>query len=907
MTSTISVPPPAPSRGRERECRAVRDLLARAHGGAGGVLLVDGALGSGKSRLLRYAADEASALGFSLVAGAAELTDPAAAADRMRARLRREAAAGPVLVCLDDLHRAGPATLAVLRVLPREQRRHPVAWVLARSSAPRHHSACLFGLLERDGAVRASLAPLGQDDVTALLADAFGAAPDAGLLTLAAGAAGNPALLTELAAGLREDGMVRIAGGRAWLRSSRLPGRMRHLARRHLDQLGEQARNLAVTTAPLGPSFRLEDAADMLGRPPAMLLPAVEELIAHGILAGAGDAFSFRHRLLQRAVAAATPRPASAELHRRYGQLLLGRGGSAALAADHLLRGADRGGQVALADLDAAAARMLPAAPQEAADLAVRALELTPATAKDAAARLVSAAEALSAAGRLDEAARIAVDALSGPLPALAEARLRCALSSVLCARGRARDSAAQAAMVLARPRLPADLRDRASIAYLQAVAGLRGEPADPLIAATPAVTDGRDGRVVVAALTARAMMSLGKGRVGEGLGLLRDAVRHQAGASPDARNAQPLVSLAAALVDLRLLDEADEILRAADGQTPRRAPARAALSILRARVRLARGDLADAATAGEDGLALAQSLGAHGHCAAAHSVLGVIALRRGEVAAATLHAASDGAPGPHLAEGYARAEITMARAQVSEFRDGPQVALAHIRACCADLDARPGLLLGDPATAPWLTRTALAAGHEELAVTVARVAAALAADNAGFRALDAAAAHCLGLAKQDTAALAEAAARHPDPWARASAAEDLGVSHSRLGARRAAIGQLTRAVEGYKAVGAAADAARVRRRLRKLGARHRNGPRAPGKPTAGWDSLTDTEVAVAALVARGLSNREIAGRTHVSVHTVAFYLTRIFRKLGIGSRVELTRIVIQRASPTPPRPDYQP
>ena len=42
----------------------------------------------------------------------------------------------PVLVCLDDLHWASPATLAALRALPRDLKRHPVAWLLARSSTP---------------------------------------------------------------------------------------------------------------------------------------------------------------------------------------------------------------------------------------------------------------------------------------------------------------------------------------------------------------------------------------------------------------------------------------------------------------------------------------------------------------------------------------------------------------------------------------------------------------------------------------------------------------------------------------------------------------------------------------------------------------------------------------------------
>jgi len=47
---------------------------------------------------------------------------------------------------------------------------------------------------------------------------------------------------------------------------------------------------------------------------------------------------------------------------------------------------------------------------------------------------------------------------------------------------------------------------------------------------------------------------------------------------------------------------------------------------------------------------------------------------------------------------------------------------------------------------------------------------------------------------------------------------------------------------------------------------------------------------------ARRLNNREVAGRMYVSANTVAFYMRRKFRKLSIGSRVELTRIVLQQS-----------
>ena len=59
-------------RGRGAERRLVRDLLLRAQRGSGGVLLVEGEPGIGKSALLRDAVDRAAGLGFSLAVGAGD-------------------------------------------------------------------------------------------------------------------------------------------------------------------------------------------------------------------------------------------------------------------------------------------------------------------------------------------------------------------------------------------------------------------------------------------------------------------------------------------------------------------------------------------------------------------------------------------------------------------------------------------------------------------------------------------------------------------------------------------------------------------------------------------------------------------------------------------------------------------
>lgn len=69
------------------------------------------------------------------------------------------------------------------------------------------------------------------------------------------------------------------------------------------------------------------------------------------------------------------------------------------------------------------------------------------------------------------------------------------------------------------------------------------------------------------------------------------------------------------------------------------------------------------------------------------------------------------------------------------------------------------------------------------------------------------------------------------------------------------------------------------------------------------WQSLTATELRVAALVADGMTNRGIAECMFVSPHTVDAHLKHIYVKMNIHSRVELAVLTLQHRTPALTRP----
>jgi DNA-binding NarL/FixJ family response regulator len=117
-----------------------------------------------------------------------------------------------------------------------------------------------------------------------------------------------------------------------------------------------------------------------------------------------------------------------------------------------------------------------------------------------------------------------------------------------------------------------------------------------------------------------------------------------------------------------------------------------------------------------------------------------------------------------------------------------------------------------------------------------------------------------------------------------------------RAGERRRARARLADALATFSRLGARPWSSRAEAELRASGQ-----TRAPQRSYGSL--LTPSEQQVAALVADGLSNREIAERLFVSVRTVEMHISNAYRKLGIRSRTGLARYVLTDPAPAEHEP----
>jgi DNA-binding CsgD family transcriptional regulator len=136
-----------------------------------------------------------------------------------------------------------------------------------------------------------------------------------------------------------------------------------------------------------------------------------------------------------------------------------------------------------------------------------------------------------------------------------------------------------------------------------------------------------------------------------------------------------------------------------------------------------------------------------------------------------------------------------------------------------------------------------------------------------------------------------EAAARAPErplgvnPFELARTLLALGTVQRRVRQKRAARESLQRATDIFERLGARVWSEKARSELRRIGGR-----------TASDDELSETERRIVELVVAGLRNSEVAAQLSLSPNTVAWNLSKVYRKLGVSSRTELAARIATHA-----------
>jgi DNA-binding SARP family transcriptional activator/tetratricopeptide (TPR) repeat protein len=368
-----------PLEGRERELAAVSAALRRAAAGHGGALLVRGAMGSGKTRLVEASLEEAEELGFHTLRGAAheeegrtpyaplmEALDPLAArrpelaaalTDSAQAALARllpslprvattddavnrhrlfsavaqllaqAAAERGVVLAIDDLNAVDEATAALLHHLTRSAggKRLVVVAALRDEPLPKAVALVRSSMLERGAAVELELGPLSRAAVEAVAQRAAGRplAP-ATLAAIERSAAGNPFFAEELAASVDAAGDVTV------------PSRLREVATRRLERLEPLGERLLTALAVIDDGFTAAELGALAGGEPVdHALAAAEDA---GVLEAARGRYRFRHGLVQQELAARLPEAALRRTHADAAALLAVDDAPPEAVAHHLLR-----------------------------------------------------------------------------------------------------------------------------------------------------------------------------------------------------------------------------------------------------------------------------------------------------------------------------------------------------------------------------------------------------------------------------------------------------------------------------------------------------------------------------------------------------------------------------------------
>ena len=353
--------------GRARALHQVSQFLGRGAEQRGGVLVIRGPGGVGRTRMLEACVTQARLAGLTVLqargndtqadygmiralAGSApaHLIGQSGPGQELRTDMARNAvqratrdwlialaSQRPVLLAIDDIDRADEPSVACLAALSDDLSACPLLIAVSEASDRQPHARAAVDWLRSMG-TRVELSNLTRAQVLELLSSIFGAVPNVTVLAdrLHAVSGGHPQWVMQLAEHLVECGAVRYEAGAfivpPGLRLDDLPGTLQDALHARLASLSGPAAELAHTFM-LEPELwcTLSELASLTGASAGDVELRLESVVAAGIVVRDGDRVGLKHRAFGRALLAhATPR-ARAEWHLRLARLFSDRGDAA--------------------------------------------------------------------------------------------------------------------------------------------------------------------------------------------------------------------------------------------------------------------------------------------------------------------------------------------------------------------------------------------------------------------------------------------------------------------------------------------------------------------------------------------------------------------------------------------------
>jgi DNA-binding CsgD family transcriptional regulator len=823
-------------------------------------------------------------------AGGPAAFDPVAAAgERMLELVDRRCGEGAVVLVLEDLHWADGASQALWNRLAWSVDQIPLLVVGSCRPLPQSRAVHRLRLTVQDrNGVVIDLGPLTQSESVGLAEAVLGSAVGPRLTVELGRAGGNPLYVRELVEALARDGSIDVRGGVAELSADTgaTPVSLVTAIGRRLMFLSRPTQAALRVAALLGAEFDAGEWLELAGQNSTGLAEVVDEALAGGVLVSSGRGLRFRHDLIRQVLIEQTPASVRDRLHRHLARVLADAGQGIDRVSRHLLAVSTFDGW-AVQWLAGAPDGMIQAAPQATAQLLDRVLTQV---SHDHPSWELLAARHVQVhfwLGRDDRA--------------LTAAKILLARSADAELAGRTRVTAIRAAGRLTR-------YDRAL-----ALANLAGR--DPALAP--------HWQARVAAWAANALFHLGN---------TAEASAAAVHALAQARACADPIGVGYACMLLDKIDPAsnrDQFAAAINalGTDAESADLRMLLSgkYLESVSRSAEWEVFDQAAA--DALVRAER---HGTVRAAwihmiiawvcyktgrwdealhyvstisrayldpyysvddHELVAMIALRRGNGALADVQLRLNHVvdrrfkprvPPARAAEVYAA--LALRAETAGDARQAARLWAAwlelppplHIQ-LCGIMPAhvvRAALEIDDIALAQTATALCIPTATQPQVeqILVQRLCQAMIED-----------------VPPDLLAVADSAHRHRwlllQAFAMEEAAVRLAGQHDVEQAKQA----YTRAVRLYNEFGAVNDIHRADGRLRAYGIRR--GPRSLHRRAVhGWEALTPTEQRIAALVAKGLSNPDIATQLFLARTTVQTHVSAILSKLSLHSRVEIVR-----------------